>query len=136
MNDPDFGDISYGVDAWSGELAWCCVASGTERLRLHIRSGPSGPRTDQRELFRAIKQRYQSLWPQIAARILVLRPDIGDAQTLRTLLNPTLGLSIPGVIDSGPVDFTLVYEFKDDRTRTGYFISVVSWNVVRADVAT
>ena len=39
-------------------------------------------------------------------------------------------------IGSQFVDFTLVYEFKDDETRKGYFISFVSWRIERAGEAT
>jgi hypothetical protein len=135
MDDPDFGAIFYGIDAWCGEAAFDRPISGTQSLRIHLRSGTNGPSQEQRQLLHELKRRYNSLWPQIAARIVSLRPDIVEVKRLPSLLSPTVGLNVPGVIGSEVFDFTLVYEFKDDRNRKGYFISFASWSVERADDA-
>ena len=133
MRDLELGELDRVVDTWIGDTSWEFPCSGTTHVRLSIRSSERGPTAEQRELFREIRSRYQSLWPDVARKLLVLQPSVRTAGDLATALEPRLLLFIPGVVSGEGFDFVLGYEFTERETPTsGCFVGFRGWEIADA----
>ena len=133
MNDGLFVTIEHHIDRWKGEIPWKFPCSCTEIIRFDFLADEKGPTASQRALFLELTNRYESVWPAIAKKIVVLNPEVESLVALPFLLSPRLLLFVPGIIGKEIFDFTVGYEFKEEENLgTGYFVSFVDWNIVSA----
>ena len=133
MKDIELGELERVVDTWFGDTSWEFPCSATTHVRLSIRSSERGPTAEQRELFRKIRSRYESLWPDVARKLLGPQRSIRTAGDLATALEPRLLLFIPGVVSGEVFDFVLGYEFRDRETPTsGCFVAFRGWEIADA----
>ncbi len=130
MRDLELGELECFVDRWAGDASWGFPCSGTTHVRFSIRSGEPGPTPEQRDLFREIRSRYESLWPDVARKLLVLQHSIRSADDLASSLESRLLLFIPGDVSGEEFDFMLGYEFKERETVTSAcFVGFRRWQI-------
>ena len=133
MNDDILGEVKQHLDAWIGEKRWVFPGSGMEALRFRIRADERGPSAEQKQLVVELIERYESLWPKIAQKLVELNPAVKKIDELSANLKPILLLSVPGIVGTEEFDFTLGYEFTNkEKANEGYFLSFGSWEIKSA----
>ena len=59
VDDPDFGQMNYNVDAWDADIPF--DSSPIDSARIHLRADDSGPSQHQRNLMAELRVRHSQL---------------------------------------------------------------------------
>jgi len=87
----------------------------------------------QRETFRELKRRYDSLWPAIASRIVAVYASFPDLSEVAKVMRERIAVHI-GELHDNSIELVIELNLPDEGTK-GYFISIENWSVKDAMVA-
>ena len=74
VDDPDFGQMNYYVDAWDADIPF--DSAPIESAHIHIRADDSGPSQHQRDLIIELPVRHSQLWPDICTALAKCHSEI------------------------------------------------------------
>ncbi len=134
-NDPDFGQMKYnGFSAWDCRIDFRFPHLSSKYFAVHIWSNDeTGPSQLQRETFRELKQRYESLWPEVASRIVAVHASLVSPIEVAKVMRERVAVHI-GEHDEKSIELVIELDLPDERTK-GYFIPIENWIVKDAIVA-
>lgn len=125
-----FGNIEKSVDSWIGEVLVTYPHCGAIIFKLRVRADAEGPSNSQREIFEVLTKNYELLWPEIAKALVKIVPKEITFSRLMSVLNSSVGLSIPGIVNKRKVDFLLSYSIKEELPSSrAYFIGFLDWKI-------
>lgn len=134
-NDPDFGQMKYnGFSAWNCRIAFQFSRPSSKYFAVHIWSNDeTGPSQQQRETFRELKRRYESLWPEVASRIVAVHASLVSPFEVAKVMRERVAVHI-GEQDEKSIELVIELDLPDEGTK-GYFIPIENWIVKDAIVA-
>lgn len=133
--DPDFGLMKYnGFSAWDCRIDFQFPHPSSKYFAVHIwSSDETGPSQQQRETFRELKWRYESLWPAIASSIVAVHASITDSFDVAKVMRERVAVHI-GELDENSIELVIELDLPDEGNK-GYFIPIENWSVKNAIVA-
>lgn len=87
----------------------------------------------QRETFRELKSRYESIWPAIASRIVAVHATLLKPSEVAKVMRERIAVHM-GELDDNSIELVIELNLPDEGTK-GYFISIENWSVKDAIVA-
>lgn len=123
IDDPDFGEMHYCIDAWSAQIEFANAPIQT--AHLHLRADDSGPSPSQRNLVRGLKQRHAELFPDICRAIVNCQAEIKTPEELASRLAPNIGINMYD--DSKEIAIT--YCIEEDAEDRGYYVTLRDWKI-------
>ncbi len=134
-HDPDFGQMKYnGFSAWDCRINFQFPHPSSKYFAVHIWSNDeTGPSQLQRETFRELKRRYDSLWPAIASRIVAVHASLPNPSEVAKVMRERIAVHI-GELHDNSIELVIELNLPDEGTK-GYFISIENWSVKDAIVA-
>lgn len=133
--DPDFESMKYnGFSAWDCRIDFQFPHSSSKYFAVHIwSSDETGPSDQQRETFRELKRRYESIWPAIASSIVAVHASITDSFDVAKVMRERVAVHI-GELDETSIELVIELDLPDEGTK-GYFIPIENGSVKNAIVA-
>ncbi|MEZ6096641.1 MAG: hypothetical protein R3C03_20830 [Pirellulaceae bacterium] len=129
IDDPDFGQMSYYVDAWDANIPF--DSAPIESAHLHIRADDSGPSQNQRDQILNLRVRHPQLWPDICSALVKCHPEIDTSDELSSRLIPHVGINLYD--DSNVIE--IGYSINGDPEFSGYFVTLRDWEIAEVCVA-
>jgi hypothetical protein len=129
VDDPDFGQLNYYVDAWDGDIPF--DSTPIESAHIHIRADDPGPSQHQRDLIVELRVRHSMLWPGICTALVKCHPEIKTSDELSSRLVPHIGINLYG--DSNTIEIT--YRVEGDPEFRGYFVTLRDWEIAEVCMA-
>lgn len=123
VDDPEFGELKYYVDAWDAEIEFS--SPPIETAHLHLRADESGPSKLQRELLRELPGRHTELWTDIATALVRCHPGVESVEELNEQIRPHIGIAVYD--DTSAVE--LSYRFHRDPEHRAYFVTLRNWQI-------
>ena len=114
LDDPDFGELNYFVDAWDADIAF--DSGPIDTAHIHLRAAESGPSEVQRKLFRDLATRHAEIWPDISVALVRCHPDIKSVVELSERITSHLGINVYD--DSGTIELSYSVEGDPDYRDT------------------
>ena len=129
INDPDFGEMSYCIDAWDADIAF--DSHPLKSAHLHLQAGESGPSQAQRDLIRALRVRHAQLWPRLCDALVRCHPEIDTSEELTRRLVPHVGIDM----SDDPDTIGMSYSVEGDPEFRCYFVTLRNWEIAEIGMA-
>jgi hypothetical protein len=129
VDDPDFGQMNYYVDAWNADIPF--DSAPIESAHIHIRADDSGPSQHQRDLIVELRARHSQLWPDICTALVKCHAEIKTSAELSSRLMDHVGISLYD--DSNTIE--MAYRFEGDPEFRGYFVTLRDWEIAEVYIA-
>jgi hypothetical protein len=129
VDDPDFGQMSYYIDAWDADIPF--DSAPIESAHIHIRADDSGPSQHQRDLIVELRARHSQLWPDICTALVKCHAEIKTSAELSSRLMDHVGISLYD--DSNTIE--MAYRFEGDPEFRGYFVTLRDWEIAEVYIA-
>ncbi len=129
--DLDFGVMEYnGIDAWDCRVQFSFPHKNTQFFAIHLWARENGPTEKQRLRLRGLKNRYESLWPEIASRIITVHERLRTTNDVGAAMSERLSVHI-GEHAEDSVEIVIDIKLPGESYR-GYFISLEEWKIGNA----
>ncbi len=129
VDDPDFGQMSYYIDAWDADIPF--DSAPIESAHIHIRADDSSPSQHQRDLIVELRARHSKLWPDICTALVKCHPEIKTSVELSSRLMDHVGINLYD--DSNTIEIT--YRVEGDPEFRGYFVTLRDWEIAEVCIA-
>lgn len=128
LDDPDFGELKYYIDAWIADIPFDSEPIATARIRLC--ADESGPSPKQRNLLQELIVRHADLWPEICSVLVQCHSEIETVDELAKRIVPHI--TVYPHNDSDSVDIS--YEVNGDPEYRSYFVKLRDWQIVEVSM--
>lgn len=129
VDDPDFGQMNYYVDAWDADIPF--DSAPIESAHIHLRADDSGPSQFQRDVIVELRARHSQLWPEICTALARCHPEIKTPREFTSRLVPHVGINLYD--DSNTIEIT--YRVEGDPEFRCYFVTLRDWQIAEVCMA-
>ena len=129
LDDPDFGQLSYYINSWDGNIPF--DSHPLKSAHVHLLADESGPSQVQRNLIRDLRVRHAQLWPELCEALVRCHPEIDTTEELTRRLVPHVGISL----FDDPNTIEISYSVEGDPEFRGYFVTLRKWEIAEVCMA-